>query len=58
MLRQKLWLTTCGEGTTTGLDEELRDGLDFNLEDDDDEAFWQGVEKEYSALDITFGDSE
>jgi len=28
------------EGTTTGLDEELRDGLDNNLEyDDDDEAF-------------------
>ena len=30
---------TSEEGTTTGLDEELRDGLDINLEDDDDEAF-------------------
>jgi len=37
------------EGTTTGLDEELRDGLDINLEDD---------EKEDSALEVSFGDSE
>jgi len=36
-------------GTTTGLDEELRDGLDINLEDD---------EKEDSALEVSFGDSE
>ena len=37
------------EGTTTSLDEELRDGLDINLEDD---------EKEDSALEVSFGDSE
>jgi hypothetical protein len=46
------------EGTTAGLDEDLRDGLDINLEDYDDEGFWVGVEKEDSALQLSFGDSE
>ena len=48
---------TSEEGTKTGLEEELRDVLDINLGDDND-VNWLGEDREDSALDITFGDSE